>query len=299
MYGSIAANMTSRAKLVVELSKIRISQLVAMSTVVGYIMAAGSFALDMILPVLGTFLLSCGSAALNQYQERHLDAQMQRTRLRPIPSGRMSAAEALTSALGLLAAGSLVLAVGPHGIITLTLGLFNVMWYNGIYTPLKRYSPRAVIPGSLIGAIPPAIGWAAAGGSLLEPELLALAMFFFIWQIPHFWLLLFTYGKDYERAGFPALTSFMTNRELARSTYYWTILTVISCMMIPILAVSSSILLYLALLASAAWLLWNSRNLLTGALNDFSFRGAFMGINIYMLLVMLALSIDSLLGSGI
>jgi len=299
MSTTVAAKKESRVKLIVELSKIRISQLVAMSTVVGYIMATGSFGLDMILPVLGTFLLSCGSAALNQYQERHLDAQMERTRMRPIPSGRMSSAEALTASLGLLVAGSAVLLFGPYGLITLSLGLFNVMWYNGIYTPLKRYTPRAVIPGSLTGAIPPAIGWAAGGGSLLDPVLLALAMFFFIWQIPHFWLLLFTYGKDYERAGFPALTSFLTDRQLARSTYYWTILTVVSCLLIPVFGSSSSILLYMSLIAAAGWLLWNSRHLLTGALNDFSFRGAFMGINIYMLLVMLAFSLNSLLGSGI
>jgi hypothetical protein len=82
-----------------------------------------------------------------------------------------------------------------------------VLWYNGVYTFLKRKSPFAAIPGAVIGAIPPAIGWICGKGALsFDPQILALSFFFFIWQVPHFWLLLLNFGRDYEKAGFPSLT---------------------------------------------------------------------------------------------
>lgn len=198
-------------------------------------------------------------------------------------------------AILLMLAGAAVLLLGTN-ITALMLGLFNVLWYNGVYTPLKRVSALAVVPGSLIGAIPPAIGWAAGGGSLLDGQILAVGLFFFVWQIPHFWLLLLNLSKDYERAGFPTLTRRLSDRQLARITFFLTLATIAACLMLPFFGVGDSLLLYAALLLSAAWLAWDSRKLLSQTLSRHLFKSRFMAINIYMLLVMLFFSLDRLIG---
>jgi protoheme IX farnesyltransferase len=293
-YSFSLSNIAEWVKIVVQLGKIRISQLVAMSTLLGYILAAGELSLFMLVPTLATFLLSCGSAALNQYQEREYDRLMERTRLRPISSGRITPVEGLLISFALIAAGSVVLFLKVNT-AALGLGWLNILWYNGIYTPLKRKTPFAVIPGSLIGAIPPAIGWVAGGESLLDPRILAIGFFFLIWQVPHFWLLLLTLGRDYEKAGFPSLTQKFTPGQLARITYIWIIATAMACLLIPLFGIGNSSALYLILFISAGWLVWDSRKLLHRSFNNFSFRPVFKSINIYILIVMLALSIERLL----
>jgi protoheme IX farnesyltransferase len=166
------------------LCKIKVAGLSAFSTAVAYLLAAP--ALNVWLPVVvpGVFILVCGSLALNQYQERGIDAAMPRTRPRPIPSGLIKPAHALSWSLLLLFSGLFAL-LCTGNLLTCALGLLALLLYNGLYTYLKRKTAFAAIPGALIGAIPPAIGWVAGGGALQDPKLVALCFFFFIWQIPH------------------------------------------------------------------------------------------------------------------
>ena len=151
----------------------------------GYIAAADGIDTGVILPSIGILLLACGSAAINHYQERATDAMMSRTKNRPIPSGRISPENALAIAVFLLTIGSLIL-LFSGGMLALALGLLNLIWYNAIYTPLKKKNALAIIPGSLVGAIPPAVGWVSAGGSIFDPQILIIAFFFFIWPFK-FW----------------------------------------------------------------------------------------------------------------
>lgn len=280
-------------KIITELSKIRISQLVAISTGLGYIMATGSIAGGIVLPVLGTFLLSCASAALNQYQERGTDMLMPRTRSRPLPSGKITPGEGLTIVWLLAVIGSLVL-LGGGGFVALLLGLFNIALYNGMYTPLKKLTPFAVFPGSLIGAVPPVIGWVSGGGSLLDPQIHAVGLFFFIWQIPHYWLLLMVIGDEYAEAGFPTLVSRIGSEALSRLTYIWVMATILSCLLIPLFNPDAQSLIFTGLIIASLWLLWGSRILLEPEMTRQMLRVAFRGINVYMLLVILLLSLDSL-----
>jgi protoheme IX farnesyltransferase len=287
------AGLAKWTGIVIELSKIRISVLVAMSTVLGYIMATGRVDLFLMVPMLGTFLMSAGSAALNQYQEWRFDARMRRTVGRPIPSQRISPAQGLVVSVILVALGSLILGLFTNE-TALLLGILNVVWYNGVYTPLKRVTAFAVIPGSLIGAIPPAIGWAAGGQPLHHPQLLAIALFFFIWQVPHFWLLMLTLSDDYKAAGYPTLTQIFDQNQIARLTFMWTLATALSCLMIPLFGIGNSPIIHYVLYAAALWLIWSSRGLLKPSKEKRSFRKMFMRINIYILVVMLSLSIDRL-----
>ncbi len=283
----------SKVSVFTEFIKIRIAELVALSTATGFVLARGGVDWRIVPAVVGIFFMAAGSGALNQIQERHLDARMERTRHRPLPSGKLLPHHALAIALTLLTMGGVILFVF-FGWLAAALGVLNALWYNGVYTPLKRITPFAVIPGALIGAVPPAIGWIAAGGAWWDKRLWALAFFFFIWQIPHFWLLLLNFGEDYERAGFPSLFRQFTKHQVARITFMWILATVFTTVFFPLYGFGARQLTYFILFIAALWLVWNSRQLLREALSPKIFWKAFMWINVYMIFVMAVLVVDRL-----
>lgn len=287
-------SLGEKLKAAAELMKLRITSFVTLTTMFGFICFTGKITYDIIAPTIGILLLSSGSAVINHYQERRTDALMKRTRNRPIPSGKVSPVSALILALTLAVSGSIVLYIGS-GLLALGLGLLNLLWYNGIYTPLKKINPLAIIPGSLVGALPPMVGWAAAGGSIFDPQILILGFFFFIWQIPHFWLLLMIFGKDYEQAGFPTLTQIFNVDQLSRITFIWIAATFVTSMLIPLFGILNNNFIEIGLLAAGIWLTWNSLKLLKSEKEKVWFRFAFMDINIFAVLVVILLTIDKLL----
>jgi protoheme IX farnesyltransferase len=148
---------------------------------------------------VGTCLIASGTAALNQWYEREADARMKRTRLRPLPAGRLSPVRALWFAIGLSAAGFFELALGAN-LLTGLLGLFTLVSYLFAYTPLKQRSPHSTTVGAIPGAMPPIIGFAGAAG-MLTAEAWILGAILFVWQFPHFDAIAWMYREDYERAG--------------------------------------------------------------------------------------------------
>jgi len=150
----------------------------------------------------GVTLLAMGAAALNQVLERDIDALMTRTRLRPLPRGEMTPAAATSIGCGASLAGGTVLFTAG-GLQPVLLGLAALAWYLAVYTPLKHRTPLALPLGALCGAVPPLIGWCLAGGEATDFRSITLAGLFFIWQIPHFWLLQERHAADYRRAGIP------------------------------------------------------------------------------------------------
>jgi heme o synthase len=204
----------SRLQALAELTKFKLVMASTLSTSTGYVLFLGRIAAGIIPVSLGVLFLALGSCALNQFQDRSYDARMHRTCRRPLPSGRLTPGVALVIAAVFITAGFNILWLAA-GFTIAMLGLSAVLCYNGFYTYLKRVWPFAAVPGAIIGALPPVIGWAAAGGSILDPRILAIAFLFFIWQAPHFWLLLFIFGKEYEEAGLPALTRLFSRRQLA------------------------------------------------------------------------------------
>lgn len=281
-------------QIFLDLTKFRISLLATLSTAAGFILATDGLSTKTIIPTIGVLLLASGSSGLNQYQDRKIDAIMDRTKLRPIPSGKLPPLKALFIAIFLLFAGSLVLFSGSN-LVAFGLGILAVLWYNGVYAYLKRKTTLAVIPGALIGALPPVIGWVAGGRDILEPQILVIAVFFFIWQVPHFWLLILNYGKDYEKAGLPSLTRTFTTEQLKRITFIWILATACACLLLPIFGMINSHFINLSLFAAAIWLVWNATKLLRTSSRDFSCKLAFREINIYALLVISLLSLDKLI----
>ncbi len=279
--------------IILELGKVKITFFVAVSTSVGYILHSGKFELTMLFIVIGVFILACGSSALNHYQERILDSQMDRTKGRPIPSGRVTSLYALVVSFLLVMFGLAVIYFSSN-VTALILGFIALIWYNLIYTPLKKRFALAVVPGSVIGALPPMIGWAASGGNIFDMKILSLALFFFIWQIPHFWLLLLLHGKDYEKAGFPTLTKIFNDLQLGRITFIWIAALATSCLLIPFFNLSSSFYALITLFLLGVWLMWKTKGILSNYLERIIFRKAFLSINLYVLAVVLIISIDKL-----
>jgi protoheme IX farnesyltransferase len=290
---AVVREILSRIRLILNLGKIRIAILVTLSTFTGYVLASGEVDLFGLIPVAGVFLLALGAGALNQYQERFRDSLMPRTAGRPIPARQISATKALTISLFLLLAGTLVLTAGTN-ITAVALGMLTVIWYNGVYTYLKRISALAVIPGSLIGALPPLIGWASYQPDIFYPRPLMLALFFFIWQIPHFWLLLLNFGTDYEKAGYPSLTTRLDAQQLGRLTFVWIVATAVSIILLPRYGLGDSLVSQVLLFLSSILLIWRSTVLLRSNLERSKYLLAFKGINFFILIVMCILALDRL-----
>lgn len=248
----------------------------------------------MILPTIGILFLACGSAAINHYQERNTDSLMERTKKRPIPSGKIKASTVLFMAVFLAVSGSVMLFFGG-GLLAMLLGILNLIWYNIIYTPLKKKTPFAIIPGSIVGALPPMVGWVSAGGYVFNPQILLIAIFFFIWQIPHFWLLLLLLDKDYQKAGFPTLTQIFNQQQLGRITFIWIIATAVTGLLLPLFRISQNGYINLSLLLAAIWLSYKSFSLIRNTVERTSYKFAFKGINYFALFVVLMVSIDKLL----
>jgi heme o synthase len=277
-----------------ELSKVKITFAVALTTITGYLLAKGSFDTGLIIPTLGIFLLACGSSAINHFQESEFDARMERTKARPIPSGRISSSGALTFAFLLSAAGSVLLYIST-GMEGMGLGLLALLWYNAIYTPLKRKTPFAVVPGAVIGSIPPLVGWVAGGGMITDPRAIFMAFFFFIWQVPHFWLLMLKFGEEYKQAGFPSITSIYTTRQIKNITFIWIVATAVTAMMLPTFQVVQSKYIIAGLILASIWLVTIFSRIIRIKDLQFSPFKYFMRINYYVLAVIIFMSLDQFL----
>ena len=178
-----------------------ISLAVGLSALAGYILAAGMVG-GGALVFVGTFALSAAVSALNQIQERDRDARMRRTKHRPLASAKMSVGQGGAVFAALLAVCVLCLwpslSWGVALVVPTVLGL-----YNGLYTLMKPVTGWAMIPGAACGALPFWIGWAAGGGGIFAAEPVYFFALYFVWQMPHFWMLAETNAQDYAAAGFP------------------------------------------------------------------------------------------------
>ncbi len=192
----------SRANDFVMLAKPRLNMLVVASALAGYVMAGGdlSNAVVVVCTVAGTALVAGGASAFNQVIERVPDSLMRRTRLRPVPDGRLQPVESLVFATALALAGLTLLAAAVNAISAIV-ALVTLLTYALVYTPLKRRSSFATVIGAIPGALPPVIGWAAARGGLSQGAWVLFAIVF-LWQLPHFLAIAWIYRDDYARAGF-------------------------------------------------------------------------------------------------
>ncbi|MCB0401392.1 MAG: heme o synthase [Flavobacteriales bacterium] len=192
-----------RVSCYMQLFKFKLTAFVVISAVFGYFIGAPSYNFsEVVILMIGGFLVTSSSNAFNQAIERNYDKLMKRTANRPLPSGKLSVAEAVSvaSVFGLIGVGLLWMLNPLSGI----LGLLAIAMYVALYTPLKRVSTISVLVGAFPGAIPPMLGWVAATGSFsLEAGILFALQF--VWQFPHFWAIAWRVNDDYTKAGFKML----------------------------------------------------------------------------------------------
>jgi protoheme IX farnesyltransferase len=275
------------------LVKLRLSLAVVLSSVTGYFLGRGSADIHLLFLAAGVFLLASGSAVLNQYTERGADALMERTRNRPIPSGRISLQGALAAACFLFTGGSIFLYI--NGLTALFLGLLTVVLYNFIYTWLKRVTILAIIPGALVGAIPPVIGFASAGGDYMHPAILGFSAFMFLWQLPHFWLIIIKYGKDYRSAGFPTLSSYLSELQIRYLVFGWVVFSTIYLFFFFLLSEALSTLFFIMFSVLNGVFILTFYRMLFSASSPRQIKSAFILINSFSLIVMLLLITLSIL----
>ena len=267
------------------LIKYKVSLAVTFTATTGYLVYTGYFDVKVFNLIAAVFILAGGSGALNQYQERKYDQLMDRTKFRPIPSKKISPHSALLISV-LFILGGLIYLYFAFGKVPSLLGLFNIVWYNVLYTNLKRITPFAVVPGSLVGAIPVLIGWTAAGGFVFERSIVFIAFFLFIWQIPHFWLLMMKYGDQYEKAGFPTINQSIHVTGLKKIIFSWVLATSAFSIAIPLFLTEISwpffiivFLLNIAFVTVFAILSFGKESVV-------SLKNSFISINVYMILFM-------------
>ena len=286
------SDLKQQYKIILELGKVRISLPIALSALTGFVMFTGDLNEQGWLLALGVFFMSCSSSTLNHWQESETDAKMPRTKNRPIPSGKISRIGAFAVAAGFAAVGSAILIL-TNPVVALILSWVTLFFYNVVYTPLKKVSAFAVIPGSMVGALPPMIGWSAAGGSLTSEIILLVATFFFIGQIPHFWLLLMMFGDQYKLAGMPSLNQIFNVVQLKRITYTWILTTIASALLVLFFVFTNQILMFL-LLFYTFYLLF-SLSIAVFTQTEFAVRPAFLKLNMLYLFMMFFLIGDALL----
>jgi protoheme IX farnesyltransferase len=187
------------------LAKPRLNFLVVLSAIGGYYLGSGEPVdlMALMCTLAGTALVAGAASAFNQVYERDLDGLMERTRLRPLPDGRLQPAEGKRFACTIGTLGLVILLAGANVLAALVASA-TLASYVLVYTPLKRKTPRATVVGAIPGALPPMIGWAAAQGNL-APGAWVLFGIVFLWQMPHFLAIAWIYRDQYERAGIPLL----------------------------------------------------------------------------------------------
>lgn len=275
------------------LTKFNLTFTVMLSTIFTFILVKGDITTDLLIPSVAVLLLGLGVCALNQYQEYEDDAKMPRTQNRPIASKKITPNEGLII--------SVILIILSFFAIWLSLDFIGVLifisviiLYNGLYTKTKKHTVYAVIYGAVLGVIPPLIGWIAGGGDITDIRFLTICLFYFVWQIPHFWLLILKYYKQYEKAGYKTVATVFGVQRLERITFIWLLLTLIcglfTIIAFPIESIVISVLMALLFCYSfySVLLLPRTRNYIR----------VFIGINLYITLLMIFLSLDVLISNN-
>jgi heme o synthase len=243
----------------VALTKPRLNFLVVATSAAGYYLGAERTidAAAMAQAVAGTALVAGGAAVLNQFYERETDALMRRTRLRPLPAGRVAPADARWFGLALSASGLALLAARANWLAAV-LALATLVVYLAVYTPMKRRTPLATLVGAIPGALPALIGWTASRGSVALGGA-ALFAIVFLWQIPHFMAVAWLYRDDYGKAGFPMLAVIDPEGTRAGRQALWYAVALVPVSLLPSFAgvagpmyLGAALVLGIALLALSA-----------------------------------------------
>ncbi|MDK9707523.1 MAG: UbiA family prenyltransferase [Desulforhopalus sp.] len=280
------------------LAKTPLCLLVGVATVFGAILAEPVFSQQMLIVAGGVFLVATGSASLNSLQEHGLDGAMIRTKGRPLPSGKLTRAQAAWQAAVLIALGLLLVVTHSENRLAELMTLAAVLLYNCVYTPLKGKTVLAIVPGALCGALPAYIGWLTHGGDPDGLVAILLVVLFVLWQIPHYWLVLLSYQEDYAAGIVPNFLSQFRENTLERFFVTWLGALVVIMLMFAAFPYSLSSWVRCLIVANALilpglayyWLRWRKRR---------KFRLLFIALNCLLLNHMVILGGGRMLANGL
>ncbi len=241
---------------VLTMAKPGITGMVLLATAFGYTVGRHLHAdwLHLALVLLGTLLVGAGGNTLNQYLERDVDKRMRRTQDRPLPAGRVRPVAALIGGVAASVAGVMLLGLVAN-LASAGLGVLVVVSYVLFYTPLKRISGLNTLVGAIPGAVPPVLGWVAAGRELGRPAL-ALFLILYVWQLPHFLAIAWLYRQDYAAAGMPMLPVTDTTGRRTRAMIVLYSLVLVPVSLYPaMIGVAGAVYFYGALAVSGLFLL--------------------------------------------
>ncbi|NUO64763.1 MAG: protoheme IX farnesyltransferase [Gemmatimonadaceae bacterium] len=281
---------TSLARDLVAVTKPRIISLLLV-TAVAPMYAAGSPSLGLVLVVLlGGYLMAGGANAVNMYMDRDIDDRMSRTRLRPIPSGRMFPVAVLAFGVALALAATVLLAEFAN-LLAAAMALAGFYFYVFIYTRwLKRSTPQNIVIGGAAGAFPPLVGWAAVTGKLdLAAAYLFLIVFY--WTPPHFWALALLKARDYGRAGVPMAPLVWGERETKRQMLWYT-LVLIPLTLLPVALGTFGRLYFVSALVLDAAFLWSVARVLVATTYTVVAWKTYRFSLLYLALLFLAMALD-------
>jgi len=287
-------NFGIRFRNYLSLSKLKVMIPVSFTGFTGYFIFDPQIGTSIIMVTLGILLLAISASILNQLQEVDIDRRMDRTHNRPLPAGKIKAQNALLFFFINLFCGTTILYLAGNT-LTVIIGLFTIAWYNGVYTYSKRISAFAVVPGALTGALPPLMGWVAAGGGVWDKPIIFLEFLFFAGQIPHFWLLILKYGEEYRKAGIPSLTMIMSRQQINRLTFAWVVTSVLAALFLCYFEIIRTGLISGILLIASAFLIWQFSRLLKMSGEIRNYRKYSMLLYFYFFLMMVLLISDRIL----
>jgi heme o synthase len=272
-----------------ELAKPGITRLVVSTTAFGALVAPGHLApLTWLVLLLGTALVVGGANALNQVAEIESDALMERTRNRPLPTGRLEPAAAARAAFAAAGVGTaLLLTVQPLSALLALAALISYVW---IYTPLKRVTPHALYVGAVPGALPPLIGYAAASGGHLDAPAWALFVLLSVWQVPHFLAIAVFRRDEYARAGMPVFGVDSSPRAVRWLMLFWS-LALFAVSLVPVsLGQGGKLYLSVALAFGAAFVVGTAFGLRRDAGPEWA-RSLFLASMPYLVLLFAGLAL--------
>lgn len=205
----------------VSLSKVHLSIFIGFSALFGSFLFNPAPGVTSWCIAVSVFFLSCGSSTLNNIQDRDIDGRFKRTCNRPLPKNSVPIRFAVTQCLMLLVVSGVMLLVCSETFTPIFLGIISIVLYNGLYTPLKRKTLFALVPGVLCGMLPPLIGWSASGGKVLSVDIITVMVMFGMWQVPHTWIVILRHFSDYSGKLFPGFAEYFNSRSLRRLVFVW------------------------------------------------------------------------------
>jgi protoheme IX farnesyltransferase len=286
-----AGRVSARARDYFALTKPKVVSLIMFTAIAGMFLAVPGFppAAALAWGTIGIALAASSAAAINHVLDARIDAEMARTRMRPLPRGTVSEAYALSFAFVLGAGSMLVLALLVNG-LTAVLTFFSIIGYAVVYTVwLKRATPQNIVIGGAAGAAPPVLGWTAVTGAV-HPDALLLFLIIFAWTPPHFWALAIARRDEYARVGIPMLPVTHGIAYTKQFIWYYTVLLAVVTVL-PFLTGMAGLFYLAAALVLDALFLKKAWQLLRSERADLPMRAFRFSIN-YLALLFAALLVD-------